>query len=312
VTVSGSGVENGRALRKARPDWWFYPAAGTVLLQAAAALIPHARPGWPGVVLWWFGLDLIPLVGGLVLLIGLGWSAFRRPFWRRPRVIAYLALLVVIASPTFAFRVYPSSYDRKPSQVRFRLPLDGPVTVAWGGATPDVNYHVFAPEQRWAYDLLITRDGKSYQGDGKRLEDYYYYGVPVLAPADGVVRSVRDGEREWPPGQVSGKEPAGGNEVVIEVAPREFLFLAHLKPGTIQVKPGDRVRAGQEIARGGNSGNTSEPHLHIHLQDSPDAADVAEGIPLYFHDYLVDDQLIERGVPTGGLKNPQTVEHAGD
>ena len=136
--------------------------------------------------------------------------------------------------------------------------------------------------------------------------------LKVLAPADGTVRSVRDGEREWPPGKASGQEPAGGNEVVIEVAPGEFVLLCHLKPGTIRVKAGDPVKRGQVVGRGGNSGNTSEPHLHVHLQASPDSMELAEGIPLYFHDYRVGGRVVERGIPTGGTTSPQIVEHAGD
>ena len=57
-------------------------------------------------------------------------------------------------------------------EVRFRLPLDGPVTVAWGGADTDVNYHAVMPDQRWAYDLLVTREGRTHRGDGTRLDDY--------------------------------------------------------------------------------------------------------------------------------------------
>ena len=80
------------------------------------------------------------------------------------------------------YQVYPSSHDDAPSGVRFRLPLAGPVTVAWGGGPRSANYHVSLPDQRWAYDLLVTRQGQSFSGGGNRLEDYYCYDAPVLAP----------------------------------------------------------------------------------------------------------------------------------
>ena len=102
-------------------------------------------------------------------------------------------------------------------------------------------------------------------------------GTVILAPADGTVRSVVDGHPNMPPGELGGR-PAGGNQIALEVAPREFLFLCHLQPGSITVQPGDQVAAGQVLGRVGNSGNTSEPHLHIHLQDSPNG-DEGEGIP---------------------------------
>jgi murein DD-endopeptidase MepM/ murein hydrolase activator NlpD len=221
----------------------------------------------------------------------------------------YVAALGLAVSP-MAFRTYPSSHDDAPSQVRFRLPLNGPLKVAWGGGTPDVNYHVAAPDQRWAYDLLVVKDGPSHRGDGTRLEDYYAYGLPVLAPADGKVVAVSDGDPDMPIGVMGGGRSAGGNEVVLEVAPGEFLVLCHMQPGSIAVKAGDQVTQGQVIGKVGNSGNTSEPHLHVHLQDRPDE-DIAEGIPLYFHDYKVGDRLVERGIPTGGWPDGQVVEHVG-
>ncbi|MDW8265869.1 MAG: M23 family metallopeptidase [Gemmataceae bacterium] len=296
-------------------EWWHYVVCLLVLLQIAFFLIPQTRPGLLGVVCWWFGSDRLLWLGitALLLLCALGWSVWHRPFWSWWRAGGYLAIVALTISP-LAFRTYPSSFDDKPSSVRFRLPLDGPVTVAWGGATPDVNYHVIAPEQRWAYDLVVAKDGKTFRRDGKTCEDYYCYGLAVLAPADGTVHAVSDGEPDMPIGVMGGGKDAGGNQVVLEVAPNEFLFLCHLQPGSITVKKGDRVTAGQVVGRVGNSGNTSEPHLHIHLQHGPDP-DFAEGIPLYFHNYRVGDLFVDRGMPTGGATGDrwkgQLVEHVG-
>ncbi len=298
-----------------RPDWWLYAVLAFALLQSALFLVPQTRPGLPGVVCWLLGSDPVLWAGvaGVLLLCGVLWSAWRRPFWNRWRAAGYVAVLGLALSPQ-AFRTYPSSHDGEVSPVRFRLPLDGPVTVGWGGATPDVNYHVAAPDQRWAYDLLVTRDGQTHRGDGERCEDYYCYGLPVLAPADGTVVTTMDGDPDMPVGELGGGRDAGGNQVVLEVAPGQFLFLCHLRPGSIAVKPGDRVKQGQAVGRVGNSGNTSEPHLHVHLQDRPEP-DIAEGIPLYFHEYKVGDQFVERGIPTGGFAGDrfagQIVQHAG-
>src|SRR5262249_2083650 len=152
------------------------------------------------------------------------------------------------ASP-LVFQTYPSSHDHDSTSLRFRLPLDGPVTVVWGGPTPDVNYHVVAPDQRWAYDLLVTKDGTSFRGAGGSVDDYYSYGLPVLAPAAGTIYATSDGDPDMPIGILGGGRDACGNQVVLEVAPNQFLFLCHLQPGSVAVKALDRVKAGQGIGR---------------------------------------------------------------
>ncbi len=296
-----------------RLEWWHWAAGLLIAIQLGLYVTVQVRPGTLGLVAWYLGSDAFLWWLALALLVlGAAITALvRRPVFTRWRAIG-VALLVVLASLPLAYRSYPSSYDDRPSEVRFRLPLDGPITVGWGGATADVNYHVVAPAQRWAYDLLVTKDGKSHRGSGERLDDFYCYGLPVLAPADAVVRAVFIDARDMPIGQLGGT-PAGGNQIVLEVAPHQFLFLCHLQPGSIAVRPHDKVVHGQPLAKVGNSGNTSEPHLHIHLQDTADD-DFGEGIPLFFHGYRLDGRLIERGLPTGGFQRGrfagQIVEHA--
>jgi hypothetical protein len=256
----------------------------------------------------WWGLALVLLAYALIR------STRRRPFWDRRRAGGFAMIAVTALAPP-TYRSYPSSHAGSPSRVRFRLPMDGPVAVGWGGDAPDVNYHVVAPDQRWAYDLLAAVDGSTHRGDGRRCADYYIYDRPVLAPADGTVRAAFDGDPDMPVGELGGGTDPGGNHVVLDVAPGEFLYLCHLKPGSLRVKEGDAVARGQEIARVGNSGNTSEPHLHVHLQDSPEPA-FAEGIPLYFHGYRSGGRLVDRGMPRGGFAGDEmageVVEHAGD
>jgi hypothetical protein len=257
----------------------------------------HARPGLTGVALWY--VFPVPITLACAVLLGL---AFWRSWWHRElptaRQLAGFAVLGVVVGTTAAFRTYPSSHDERPSEVRFRLPLDGPVTVAWGGPTLDVNYHGVMPDQRWAYDLLVTMRGETFRGDGTKVEDHFAYGLPVRAPADGVVRAVHDREPDGPIGQWQFLK-AMGNYVVLDVAPGQFLFIAHLQPGSLAVAEGDRVRAGQVLGRVGNSGNSSEPHVHLHLQDTPTPF-FGEGIPFYFHGYRVSGVEMQRGMPLGG------------
>ena len=296
-------------------DWWPYVALAFVVLQIALAAIPRLRPGKAGMICWLFGSEGIlwwGLAAGL-LAYALIRSARRRPFWNLRRA-AGCAMIAVIALAPLSYRAYPSSHAGSPSRVRFRVPMNGPITVGWGGDTPDVNYHVEYPDQRWAYDLLVAVGGSTYRGDGRECSDYYAYDRPVLAPADGTVRAAVDGNPDMPIGELGGGSDPAGNHVVLNVAPGEFLYLCHFKPGSLRVKVGDAVVRGQEIARVGNSGNTSEPHLHIHLQDAP-IPGVAEGIPLYFHDYRSGGRLVDRGMPRGGFTGDEitgeVIEDAG-
>jgi hypothetical protein len=103
----------------------------------------------------------------------------------------------------------------------------------------------------------------------------------------------------------------------LEVAPGEYLFILHLRAGTLRVTTGQVVREGQIVGHVGNSGNSREPHVHPHLQDSPRPG-LGEGIPLYFSNYLVLDRgrKISRGIPEGGMRDGryigQTIANAVD
>jgi len=203
-----------------------------------------------------------------------------------------------------------AGYKNKTS---FRLPFDGLWYTFWGGADRLHNYHVDAPPQRHAYDFVIWNDGSTFTGDGTANTDYYVYGQTVLAPAAGeVVHVVNDLPESLPQIETDADHPAG-NHVILKVAENEYLFLAHMQPGSILVKVGDSVEPGQPIGLVGNSGNTSEPHLHIHLQNTPDLFSYDDdgaitgfppdtiGLPLPFSGYLADGEPVESGSPQGGL-----------
>lgn len=290
------------ARHEAHPsDWWIYGVPPLAFLHLLLFVMLHARPGRLGVVLWRWGPSALAVLSSALLFAALLSAVWNRRTWNGWRLAGYLGLSLLVGSLGF-YRTYPSSHDRAPSRVRFRLPLDGPITVAWGGGSPDVNYHVAAPAQRWAYDLLITKDGRSRTWDGTRLTDYYAYGRPVLSPAEGRVFAVHDGEPDVPAGRTR-RGNGAGNHVVLEIARGEYLFIAHLRPGSIIVGPGQQIAAGQTVGAVGNSGNTSEPHVHVHLQDTP-VPDLGEGIPFYFSDYLARStgKQVERGMPTGGVR----------
>lgn len=276
----------------------------SILLAAHLALFTllKLRLGRLGTYLWNYGPFIIGVLAAGQIVRGAISFYSNPPFWTFERGAGVLLLILIVFISWKGYRVYPSSHDNKPSQIPFRLPLDGAVTIGWGGATPANNYHVIAPDQRWAYDLVVTRDGKTHDGDGLNLSDYYIYGMPVLAAADGTILRVVNDQPESSIGMTGKVKNAGGNQVVIEVGEKEFLFICHLQPGSINCNPGDKIVAGAEVGRVGNSGNSSEPHIHIHLQDSPKDGS-GEGIPMYFHNYRMGDRVIEKGIPTGGFNS---------
>ena len=150
------------------------------------------------------------------------------------------------------------------------LPFEGKWTVVNGGAAKGVSHSWDVVSQRYAYDFIVVDDqGKSSSGDKSKLESYFCYGRNILAPADGTVVKVKKGHRD---SRVDGEKVyndtwyIGGNSIVIQHAENEYSELCHLMPGSIAVKPGDKVKQGDVIAKCGNSGNSSEPHLHFQLQ----------------------------------------------
>jgi Peptidase family M23 len=151
------------------------------------------------------------------------------------------------------------------------------------------------------------------------VERFYALGRPILAPTSGRVVAVHDGEPD-PPAHRSlvtvlpylltqgsrlrrGLGAVTGNHVILAVQDDgPYVAMAHLRAGSIRVRPGDPVTVGQELANCGNSGNSTQPHVHIQVMDSPDLLH-ARGLPLAFRDYRAwtrgTDQAreVRRGVP---------------
>ena len=194
-----------------------------------------------------------------------------------------------------AAREAPSAFLEYVPKARFRLPFSGEWLCFWGGRTVAENYHAATRAQRFAYDLVMVRDGKSHAGAGDSLSDYYCYGQPILAPAAGLVVTAVD---SLPDQAIGSRDPlhAAGNHVVIDHGNREFSLVAHLQPGSVRVRAGKRVNTGDVLGLAGNSGNTSEPHLHVHLMNAPSMQD-ADGLPMPFEEYEADGVPVPKGEP---------------
>ncbi|MFI5175127.1 MAG: M23 family metallopeptidase [Terriglobia bacterium] len=169
----------------------------------------------------------------------------------------------------------------------YRFPLTGEWTIYQGGRSVYDNYHAAYPDERFAYDILAFHDGSMYRDGATSLDTFYGFGKPVVAAAGGKVISAEDKYDDNPPSQPSATSPKQGNSVVLDHGNGEFSMYAHLKRGSVKVKAGDTVKAGQGIGEVGNSGNSPIPHLHFHLQNSP-AWFQGEGLPVFFHGATVN------------------------
>ena len=182
------------------------------------------------------------------------------------------------------------------SSQQFELPFaaDEQWYVLWGGRTESTNYHVRSRAQRYALDLLVLHpySKQSYKGDGVANADYYAYSRAVVAPIDGTVVEVIDGIDDNIPGQTDPGHLTG-NTVVIRVTDDEYLLLAHLQKGSIRVQAGESVTTGDRIGKVGNSGNSSEPHLHMQLMSTPDIKN-ATGIEIRFRELIVREHALAR------------------
>jgi murein DD-endopeptidase MepM/ murein hydrolase activator NlpD len=168
------------------------------------------------------------------------------------------------------------------------LPFKGRWLVFWGGDTKELNLHHDTANQRFAFDFLGVNDqGKTRKDQSQGNEDYFAFGREVLAPADGNVTDVINGVRDNVPGSMN-PYSALGNAVFIQHSEQEVSVLAHMKLDSIKVKVTDKVKRGQIIGLCGNSGNSSEPHLHYHLQNTPIIQD-GTGIKCYFEKVIVSD-----------------------
>jgi murein DD-endopeptidase MepM/ murein hydrolase activator NlpD len=192
----------------------------------------------------------------------------------------------------------PSEFLEYQTRTPLRLPFEGDWYVFWGGRTVEQNYHAAYPDQRFAYDIVVRRDGSSHSGDGTAVEQYYCWGRPILAPGAGTVVTAVDTLPDQRPGSMDPTHPPG-NHVIVDHGNGEFSLLAHMRRGSVAVRPGQRVESGQKLGECGNSGNTSEPHLHYHLQNGPTFG-AAQGLPAQFNGYLADGQPVARGEPVKG------------
>jgi hypothetical protein len=232
----------------------------------------HVGPGLRAVVYMWVPVTGTPPRAIRHRLTVMPDSGAAAPLTLETTRIPVTSDLLVIAPP---LRGGPWLAANGPSAEsghrRAMIPLDGAFYIA----------------QRFAIDWVkLDARSSTYSGDSLKNSSYYAYGNDALAVANGVVTEVKDSIRENVPGINSRAVPitletVGGNHVILDIGGGHFAFYAHLQPGSIRVKLGDHVKRGQVLGLVGNSGNSTEPHLHFHISDASSPLG-SEGIPYAF------------------------------
>ncbi|MGP4080732.1 M23 family metallopeptidase [Pseudalkalibacillus sp. R45] len=163
---------------------------------------------------------------------------------------------------------YPET-DQTYTENAYNMPIQDKWFVFWGGTNQLLNYHYSSENQRYAYDLVMMKNGSSYHGNPAKNKHYYAFGEEVTAPAAGKVVEVVNGIKDNVPGEMNSEKPLG-NHVIIEHENGEYSLLAHFKEDSLSVVVGEWVQQGDLLGLCGNSGNSSEPHIHFQVMDSPD------------------------------------------
>ena len=221
------------------------------------------------------------------------------------------------------------AHPRSSSPVSYCLPLHGLVLVHDGH---DFNSHhrrynlvrrfeadptTAVSANLYAYDFVRTNsDGLLYRGDPNQKEAWLTYGEPIFAPAAGVVvQAVSDiaentfdihGEAQIP-ASAEAMDPMGfGNHVTLLHSDGRVSWLLHFQPGSVAVKQGDRVKAGQLLGRVGFSGDSLFPHLHYNVTDG--SSYPSQGVPSYFKNFVWRLGSRSLKIPSGAVDTGDLIE----
>ena len=200
-------------------------------------------------------------VGMKMVICFLNPFIFVQGIWQAVGEIISLFRLFVLKENVFS----------KIQNLSFQFPFSGDWKAVSGGTTKDTSHSWEILNQRYAYDFVLFDENEKYfSGAGKQLKEFYAFGQAVLAPADGTVIRTKNSARDYSkPHDIDFfSTNMGGNYIMIEHASGVVSLIAHLQRNSVVVKKGDHVRKGQVIGRCGNSGHSTAPHIHFHIQDS--------------------------------------------
>ena len=256
-----------------------FPGIGSKDAAGPATL----RPGEEGIVYLWMtgdSLDGIPTALHNKVKVKIG-DYPEALTVNGPSIAVDKRPVVVIASPLDGTNLVAANGPSNTSAHRRALiPLDGHAYIS----------------QRYAIDWVEAfPDGKTFQGDEKDNKSYKIYGAEIHSVADGVVTEVKDGIPQNVPNAEEHAVPItletiGGNHVIVDIGGGRYAFYAHMQPGSLRVKVGDHVKTGQVLGLVGNTGNSSEPHLHFDICDASSML-ACEGLPYAFATFDITSRM---------------------
>lgn len=262
-----------------------------ILILVASYTSVYFLHGLVGAFAWWMIKLVLPIVGLALLILTILLSLIKKIkkikdleshvmyFLSIVMILPVLTLINIITIP------YPIDINQTDISLSIQSPFKEDVKVGWGGDEYEDNKpHVLWASERWAYDLII--EPANVKSD--HLNDYGIYDREIFSPVRGRIVAAHDDEIDITPNSEDFISMEG-NYVYIEVeSTKTYLLFNHLKKGSVRLKVGDQVEVDDYLGRVGNSGSTSEPHLHIHHQRQNPTANlhpvIAEGLPLYFYD----------------------------
>ena len=262
--------------------WLFWALFGAALLAGTFAMVP-------ALVALLFSLPLPDVIPNQPLVIALGTGAIMMAaFALIPRRTVQVATNILMAIGTLFLAIQLARIYTPPADpVTLDPPLAGEWAMLAGGRSALISHHYQTPIVSNAVDFVrLDEEGHGHDGDPKREKAWYGFGEPVLAPSDGTVVSVSDIHPDEPVGN-TGQNPSYGNHILLDIGSGNYAVMAHLREGSARVSKGERVRLGQPIAAVGDSGDSLVPHLHFHVQDSPDFGEQVRTVPIVFRDVVL-------------------------